>query len=70
MPITTTTIITIISKMDVAVVGIMVGSIRLMREGMVVVGIRVSRVVGISNNSIIPKQDVAATTAANKVYPL
>ena len=56
--------------MDVAVVGIMVGSIRLMREGMVVVGIRVSRVVGISNNSIIPKQDVAATTAANKVYPL
>jgi hypothetical protein len=70
MPITTTTIITIISKMDVAVVGIMVGSIRLMRKGMVVVGIRVSRVVGISNNSITRKQDAAATTATNTVYPL
>jgi hypothetical protein len=56
--------------MDVAVVGIMVGSIRLMRKGMVVVGIRVSRVVGISNNSITRKQDAAATTATNTVYPL
>ena len=64
------TIITTITTIIISkvVVAVMADSIRRMRVGMVVVGIRVSRVVGISNLNITYKEVVAVTTATNTAY--